>query len=241
MMQVEYRLFAHYADIAGPFHMRPAGKMIGGKWVWTQGPLADFHALVAELLNNPRLNRKLVKNVNFAKIYGAGIIKFAFMIGMITEKQYKELSTRRDAHDRSVWKDPLLDGAYGVNRAYETMFPGVKPLLDLARSTSENRGYVCDYLGRRARIISRHNSALNRVIQGGAATYNKEVLVEVYKIRKYLGLRMEITMHDELGGNLADPVWGVPAMKRVLNHQYRDFKAPILWDIKTGANWAECK
>ena len=240
MMQVEYRLFAHYAKMAGAFHARPLQKMIGGKPVWVQGPLADFHALVAELLNNPLLNRKLVKNINFAMIYGAGLIKFALMLGYITDEQFKRFSDRLSMRDFSVLRDPALAAAADVRAKYLAMFPAVKPLLDLASETSKTRGYICDYLGRRARIESKHHSALNRVIQGGAATYNKEVMIEVYKQRKWLGLRMEITMHDELAGNLADPRT-VGNVKRVLNHQYHKFDAPILWDAKTGDNWAACK
>lgn len=259
MMQVEYRLFAHYANMAGAYHERPKHHLDAkGKRVWTAGPLADFHAVVAELLHrvNPNLNRKLVKNINFAKIYGAGLIKFALMLGQITEEQFKALNARRTQRDRTVWRDPLLAEADALNRAYLDMFPAVGPLLETAALRAqpeclstrckcrelgvEHRGYVRDFLGRRARPEGRYHSALNRIIQGGAATYNKRVLVEVYKARARLGLTLQLTMHDEIAGTLADPRT-VGNVKRVLNRQYYAFRAPILWETKTGENWAACK
>lgn len=249
MMQVEYRLFAHYAKLHAAFHARPLMKKIGGKDVWVQGPLADFHALVSELLLplNPALNRKLVKNINFAKIYGAGLLKFAFMIGMITEEQYVELLELAPQFGKRRWllsdENPYADGlrkADGVNEAYNRMFPAVQVLLNLASETASERGYVKTLMGRRARLAGRFHSALNRIIQGGAADINKRVLVQLYKMRKELGLILRLTVHDEVCGNLIDPKY-LFAVRRVLNHQYFDLRVPILWDAKMGPNWAACK
>lgn len=242
MMQVEYRLFADYAEMHAPFHARPLRKQIGGKWVWIQGPLADFHALVAELLTpiNPALNRKLVKNINFAMIYGAGLVKFALMLGLITEKEFAEFSERLSMRDWSVFDEPGLAKAKQLRETYLKMFPKVKPLLDQASRVAEQRGYVKTLMGRRARLAGRFHSALNRVIQGGAADINKRVLVELYRQRKKLGLTLRLTVHDEVVGDLAD-TRTVGDVKRVLNKQYFNLKVPILWDAKTGANWAACK
>ena len=247
MMQVEYRLFAHYANMAQAYHADPLQKMIGGKPVWIAGPLADFHAVVAELLNNPALNRKLVKNVNFAKIYGAGLLKFAFMLGFITEQEFKRLSELSQRCGRD-WKKrhALLASSPGVVRAgevndeYMRRFPAVGPLLKSASKTAEDRGYVRTLLGRRARLTDRFHSALNRVIQGGAADINKRVIIEVYKLRKELGLTMRLTVHDEVCADLADEGF-LPRIGEVLNTQYFQLRAPILWDIKFGNNWAEAK
>lgn len=245
MMQVEYRLFADYAKITDAFHAPPLQKMINGKLVWIQGPLADFHALVSEILLpfNPKLNRKLVKNINFAKIYGAGLVKFALMIGAITEKQYHEFVQRQIDKDWSVKDDPALAEAKTVNELYDRMFPAVQPLLKLASQTARERGSVYTLMGRRARfgtVNNRYHSALNRIVQGGAADINKRCLLEVYKQRKQLGLRLELTVHDELAGHLEDKAM-LKHVDSVLNTQYFDLRAPILWDSKTGANWAECK
>lgn len=241
MMQVEYRLFAHDAQIHAAFHARPMRKMINGKWVWVQGPLADFHSLVAELLNNPLLNRKLVKNVNFAMIYGAGLIKFALMLGYITAVQFALFTTRMRARDWSVLNEPELAQAKHVREEYFKMFPSVPALLKAAGDAVRERGYIRDLIGRRARPIGREHSALNRRIQGGAATYNKRVLVELYKRRVELMLTLRLTVHDEVVTDLAEKR-GVYSFKKLLNKQYfPQLRAPILWDVHTGDNWAACK
>lgn len=248
-MQIEYRLFAHYAQMHQPFFDEPCQKMIGGKNVWISGPLADFHALVSELLLpiNPLLNRKLVKNINFAMIYGAGLLKFAFMIGMITEQEYNHLAWMLQEAGRD-WsqRNRILDGNEGVQRAkgvrdaYLEMFPRVPLLLKLASKTAEERGWVSTICGRRARLLDGFHAALNRVIQGGAADINKLVLLAVYRERKRLGLTMLVTVHDEIGAGMADPRLEDEVLK-VLNTQQVEVRAPILWDVGVGRNWAEAK
>lgn len=243
MMQVEYRLFADYAGVHEVYHQRPAFELDAkGKVIWIAGPLADFHAAAAKLFQkiNPKMNRKLVKNANFATIYGAGLVKFAFMLGTISEAVYKELAElqQTDWGRQQVRKDPRLQEARETRASYNLMLPAVAPLLKKASQLAEQRGYVRDLIGRRARLVNRFHSSLNRIVQGGAASINKRVTVEVYKQRKQLGFLMQLTMHDELGGTLSGPLG---PMKRVLNHQYFPLKVPILWDAKMGANWAACK
>jgi DNA polymerase I-like protein with 3'-5' exonuclease and polymerase domains len=223
------------------FHQRPTFERDKkGHIVWLSGPLADFHAATAKILQriNPRLNRKLVKNTNFANIYGAGLIKFAFMIGEINERDYKQLRAMQSARDWTYKDDIRLLNSKRIKADYDQMFPNVAPMLKAAREATEQRGWVKDLVGRRARPIHNANSSLNRVIQGGAASINKRVLVETYKERKRLGLTMRLTVHDELAGTLEGPVGPV---KKVLNTQYFPLRAPILWDAKSGNNWAECK
>lgn len=250
MKQIEYRIFAHYAN--DPQILA----------AYAADPDADFHAVVMKLLHRvaPHLNRKLVKNVNFAKIYGAGLIKFAFMLGLISVLDYEELSERLARHDWSALEDYRLDAAREIDDAYNEMFPQVKPLLRRASHIAtppgshdcnwkcekffeqgyEHRGYVCDLIGRRARLTGRFHSALNRIIQGGAASINKMALVAVYEARKSLDFIMRLTVHDELAGDLMNP-GKLGALTALLNHQRFPLKVPVLWDVKTGPNWAACK
>jgi DNA polymerase-1 len=116
----------------------------------------------------------------------------------------------------------------------------VKPLLDRASETARQRGYVMTLLGRRARLKGRFHSALNRIIQGGAADINKRLLIELYRRRKEFGMVMRLTVHDEVMGGLLDR--GMQsAIDKLLNTQYFDLRVPILWSSQVGANWAECK
>ena len=255
MDQVEYRLFAHYANdplVLAAYNAPPPHRtaIIGGKQVFLTGPHADFHAVVMELLHqvNPNLNRKLTKNINFAKIYGAKLLKFALMIGTITEAVWKELNERfrgAIAHKdwqtvREIYADPRLQTARELESAYNRMFPAVEPLLKRASLVAQERGYVMTLMGRRARLTERYHASLNRIIQGGAADINKRVLVEVYRARKALGLVMRLTVHDEVCCGLRDAAM-VNDVDKLLNTQYFDLRVPILWSTATGKNWAECK
>lgn len=213
--QIEYRLFAHYAN---------SEKILAA---YAANPDADFHQMVGDMLRelNPDLNRKLSKNINFMKIYGGGQVKFASMV----------LNVPLD----SVTAEHLAK-ADVVRNQYDRMFPEVGPLLRKASRTAEQRGYVKTYLGRRARLRDRYHSALNRVIQGSAADINKRVLVETYKARKELGITLRLTVHDEINMDMGETS-RLGRLDEVLNHQYYPTRVPILWDVAHGANWAEAK
>lgn len=229
--QIEYRLFAHYAN--DPQILA----------AYAKDPLMDYHKVVQDLLLplNPNLNRKRTKNTNFAKIYAAGLLKFALMLDVITEREFNDVLARRFTRREDQLRYlPKLQPALDVMNAYDQMFPRVAPLIQRAADTAKQRGYVRTLLGRRARLVDRFHSALNRVIQGGAADINKRVLVEVYKQRKALGLTFRLTVHDELDTDIPDASV-VPQLQAILDTQYYDLRVPILWDIGTGANWAEAK
>lgn len=206
--QIEYRLFAHYA--AAPRVLAE----------YKKDPTISFHNMIWEMVKqiNPDIGYKPLKNLNFAKIYGAGLEKVAMMIGM-----------PRYASDRFV-------------RLYDQMFPESKRLLQLASKVAEERGYVCTVLGRRARFKDgrKLHSALNAFIQGTAAEIMKKKLVEVFRKRKVFGFTMRLTIHDELCGDIPDEE-SANKIKELLNRQSFVFKVPILWKVKTGKNWAECK
>jgi DNA polymerase-1 len=84
--QIEYRLFAHYADSA---------KILGR---YAENPETDFHAIVRELIGEarPSITRTEVKTFNFLKIYGGGVGAAARNLG-VDEHTAGEIS---DAYDR---------------------------------------------------------------------------------------------------------------------------------------------
>jgi DNA polymerase I-like protein with 3'-5' exonuclease and polymerase domains len=70
--QQEFRFVVHHAFIRN----LPGAKEAVERY--RNDPNTDFHELTSEITTLPR---KDAKNVNFAKIYGAGVKKFAAMIG----------------------------------------------------------------------------------------------------------------------------------------------------------------
>jgi len=211
--QIEYRIFASLAanpDVLAAF---------------AKDPDADFHQLVTDMVRSlamPSASRKYVKNVNFAKIFGAGTKKIRRMLGC------------------------SMDEAQAFIDAYDQAFPEVGPLIRSVeqairrRHRTEGCGYVRTLTGRRRRYpdLDRLHSGLNAFIQGTAADINKIKLRAVYDERKRLDLTMRFTVHDELDGDIGTPA-KARELQRLLNEPaLPDLKVPIRWGVGIGPNWA---
>lgn len=206
-MQIEYRLFAHYSC---------APKILEE---YTRNPLVSYHQVVWDMVRPYKedIPYKSVKNLNFAKLYGAGIQKIAEMLGV-----------------------PLATAKMFVS-AYDQAFPEVRALLQHAARTAESRRYVKTIAGRRSRFVDRRrlHKALNCVIQGSAADVNKQKIVDLHSQRKKTGFVMRMTVHDEVCGDSPDQKC-TEMVTKILNEQSFDTKVPILWDVNTGSSWGAC-
>jgi DNA polymerase I-like protein with 3'-5' exonuclease and polymerase domains len=126
--QIEYRTFAHYA--ATP-------KVLAA---YEANPRTHFHKLIWSLIGHlvPGLTYKAIKNLNFAKMYGAGLIKLAFMCGFITEQKMMELQSR----GLKRWEQKELEELalmVVVDRIYNEQLPEVEPLLRLASHLAQDQ------------------------------------------------------------------------------------------------------
>jgi DNA polymerase I-like protein with 3'-5' exonuclease and polymerase domains len=228
--------------------------------------LTDFHDAVGDLVlqfAHKQLIRTHVKNINFAQVFGAGVPKMAAQLGVPADQipsyaLWAEACRNRTTH--TVGGPQFLE-VVQLSETYHEMFPSVKPLLALTshlamprhrregcgkacrefhRQGYPHRGWVRTFLGRRARFNDgdRFYSALNRIIQGTEADVIKRILIDVHNRRHELGLIERFTVHDAVAGDLH----GDPAqLKEALNHQYYDFKVPILWEVGVGKTWADAK
>jgi DNA polymerase-1 len=226
--QIEYRMFASYAN-------NP--KIIAA---YKENPDISFHVFMWELIKPyADLPYRKQKDLNFAKLYAAGIVKMAYMLEMITAQQFRELQAEQARRDH-----PLLAEARAVDDIYNREVPEVKPLLARASKLAETRGYVRTILGRRMRFPGgrRLHKALNGIIQGGAADINKRKLVELHKaIRaEEIDMTLRMTIHDEVDGDVPDEN-EAKKVQELLDHQsFPELKVPILWDVGTGENWKAC-
>lgn len=125
---------------------------------------------------------------------------------------------------------------------YHKAFPEVRSLSRQVGDAAKANGFVTSLLGRRARFPDSKFAykALNAVIQPSAADIFKQKVVEVHRERKQTGFVMRMPVHDELCGDVPDAE-GARMVSEILNRQSFPLKVPILWEGKTGANWAECK
>ncbi len=268
---LQFRIFAHYGDdpkiIAAyqrdhqweEIDRRAAEKKARGEALTKEDKITDFHQLVGDLIlefAHQALTRTHTKNVNFAQVFGAGIRKMAFQLGVPPE----QIPSMEEAVESG---GPAFQEVVSLSNTYHTMFPGVKPLLGLTGHLAmpehktgkrgcgwqcrklcgegyPHRGWVRTFKGRRARFGKgdRHYSSLNRVIQGTEADVMKVVMIDVHAERHALGFLERFTVHDALDGDLhGDPY----AMKKFLNRQRLPFRVPILFDVGTGRSWAEAK
>ena len=123
--QQEFRFVVHYAVQ----HRLPGAREAAE--VYRSNPDADFHAMVAEMTG---LDRDTAKNINFAKIYGAGVKKLAAMIGKSPQEaqavvaQYdstlpfvSRLSAICQERANRVGRTELYDGALRHWNQYEAV------------------------------------------------------------------------------------------------------------------------
>ena len=242
-MQVEYRYFAHLINV----------ERINK--VYEKDPEASFHKMVwADVKKiRPDVGYKPMKNLNFARLYSAGIVKLAVMLGDITEAHAKKLNAKyKNRPPRDL---PELQNAIKLDAIYNRVLPEAKQLnrlaMDIAKEghdegckpgcRKEHRGFVKTILGRRATFPGgfRIHAALNAVIQGSCADITKLKLVEVWKRRKELGLLMRHTEHDEVCGDLKQEPGAAARLKELLNRQVIKLRIPIFWDVNTGPDWAD--
>lgn len=226
--QIEYRIFAHYAN--NPTVIQ----------AYRDNPNLHFHKFILELLRPyVKLTYRRQKDLNFAKVYGAGVAKMALMMGFITETQHQKL--KREYPKGVPRTHPLLKETAEIDAIYNREIPEVKPLLKLASDTARTRGFVKTILGRRSRFPDKHrlHKAFNSIDQGGAADINKMKLVELHEAREETQLTLRYTVHDEVDGDIPDQEHA-DKVQAILDRQSIELRVPILWDVSIGANWKEC-
>ncbi len=168
---VEYRLLAHFAQDQALF-----GAIMAE---------VDIHTAMARTLYGDQTigkkdqRRQVMKNVNFARLYGAGVDKIARTAG-VTVMEAKKFLTK-----------------------YDETFPGVKAFTTTVgnvatqRKHDEGTGYVKTPIGRYQPSEDRKEySLVNYLIQGTAADVLKEALLRLDAAG--LGDAMLLPVHDEI-------------------------------------------
>lgn len=250
--QQEYRLIVHFAERLGLRKADIAAQK------YRDDPRTDFHNMVAEMTG---LARKPAKDTNFAKSYGAGIDKFAAMIGQSREK------------------------AMEIMNQYDQEMPFVKELYDLCQRAAEGKGYVllldrarihfnsweptwlseeekrrgwgsggkikmasCSYDEAMSRVEDKDHpwhhkrlkrsecrKAMNAKIQGSGARMTKMSMRACWRA----GHVPLIQIHDELGFSVREEQQGqdiTEIMREVIK-----LNVPMIVDAEYGKNWGDAK
>lgn len=210
--QIEMRMLAHFAKEEG---MINAFKSEG-----------DFFVnLAQQIYQDPTITKKdkrrqVTKNAGYAKIYFAGIAKFAATAG-ITQQAAREFLRTFDMIYPGVnrFQNEVLQEA-AMRRAEEG--------LAYTRSPLTNRKYVAD--------DRQEYKLINYMVQGAAAEVNKRKLVELDNAG--LGEFMFATVHDEV---LLDvPPGQAYDVVKTLNEVMNDDKllsVPVTAGVSFGAQW----
>jgi len=244
--QQEFRLMVHYA------YLQKLSGAAAARQRYQEDPNTDFHAMVAEMTG---LERKPAKDCNFAKAYGAGVDKFAMMIG-----QSKEAAAR-------------------IMNQYDERLPFVKMLYTKCKERVEDRGYIVLLDGARIRFDwwnvlrakyekdnnpdyqadcrwneaqrrvhdpenkwyqqklhrSRTNKAMNALIQGGAARQTKIAMRDVWRA----GYCPVLQIHDELCFSIANEKQAqeIAEIMRIAV----PLALPMKVDAEIGDSWMEKK
>jgi DNA polymerase I-like protein with 3'-5' exonuclease and polymerase domains len=189
----------------------------------------DFFVNIArQLFNEPNFEksdprRQLIKNGGYAKIYGAGIPKFAATAGVSEDvarpfmRDFDDMFEDVPRWIRQVERD-ALDRLANEGEAY-------------IRSPLTNRKHVADE--------GKLYTLVNYVIQGTAGEILKMKMVEADQAG--LGEFMRLPVHDEIdlevpNDQLED---ALATLSDVVNDDQL-LTVPLTWSAETGPNWGDC-
>lgn len=230
--QQEYRLIVHFACRIG---LRGAEE---AKELYINDASTDFHQLVADMTSLPR---RTAKDVNFAKVFGAGVPKFAGMTGMTLEAAHETM----DQYDKLLPFPKLLDEEcknLAQQRGWIRMLDGARMHFDrwepawrdgatgYPRNSREEAAKV--WPGARLKRAFTHK-AMNALIQGSAARQTK-LAMRAWWREKILPL---LQMHDELSASFSDEK--VAARAQELMRDVVKLEVPMMVDAEFGPSWGE--
>jgi len=225
--QQEPRLVVHYASLdqdASVFNVQNAYK---------EGD-ADFHTIVAQMADIPRLQ---AKTINLGLFYGMGKAKLQAELGVSKDKAEELFSI------------------------YHERVPFVKSLTRSVSNRAQQRGQIRTLLGRLCRFhlwepntfgmhkalpfdqaVQEHGpgikraytyKALNKLIQGSAADMTKKSMLELYKE----GIVAHIQIHDELDISVEDDKQAKKIVE--IMESAVDLEIPNKVDYESGKNWGD--
>jgi len=227
--QQEPRLVVHYAALLNIYGVNEVMD------AYKEGD-ADFHSIVAEMAEIPRLQ---AKTINLGLFYGMGKNKLQAELGV----------NKARAED--------------LFRTYHGKVPFVKALMDATMARAQDSGKIRTLLGRLCRFhlwepnqfgihktlpheeaLREHGpgirraytyKALNKLIQGSAADMTKKAMLELYKE----GIIAHIQVHDELDISIKDDK-EAERIVEIMESAVR-LEIPNKVDYEAGKNWGNIK
>jgi DNA polymerase I-like protein with 3'-5' exonuclease and polymerase domains len=239
--QQEFRFVVHYAN---QHKLRKAAEAVAR---YHDDPDCDFHALAATITG---LERTSAKAVNFAKIYGAGVRKFALMIG----KPLAEAQQIYGQYDRELPFLRQLSGIYtrrARSQGYITLYDGARRHFDrfapggkwqkhagpcsLEEAQERLKDPTHPWYRRGPLHRTDTHTALNALIQGSAARHTKLWMRACWRE----GIVPLLQMHDCLDCSVSSRAQA--EMVARLGCEAVQLDVPMRVDLKYGRNWGDAK
>lgn len=221
--QIELRLLAHFC---GDPALRKA---------FEEGQ--DIHRKVAAEINGIETDEVTSEQRNAAKAVNFGIVYGQSAFGL--------------ARSLSI----SMSDAKAFIDAYFDRFPGIRTFIDECIEKAKSKGFAETILGRRRPIeglTSKNRQqislgerlAVNTVVQGSAADLIKKAMIELHRVylNGELQARMLVQVHDELVFDIhkGQVEQESQLIRNIMEHAL-ELEIPVVVDIETGSNWAECK
>ena len=238
LSQIEYRLFAHYANDPSVIEK------------YALNPKIDYHQILADKLGIPR---NPTKRVNFGILYGMGKGKTTTtlrreIIENDTQKLREHLyATYYDPTEEvppieePIPQDVLVKMAVNILDEYHVQNPKIKQMQGQIKQLLGQRGYVKGYFGRRAYLgVDRAYIGLNRVIQGSAADLFKQKMGRLFakeQVAIHKG-KLALQVHDAVYAHV--PLETANVYKTIAHSIVTDcpFRVPVLMDFELALyNW----
>lgn len=244
--QIEYRLLAHHAVGDKSDDIRNS---------YANDPDVDYHRMIGELifsLTGIKLERGILKNVNFGIVYGLSTdglgkyLKTSFEAAKQLMGQYHGAlpfaRATMDACAREVSANGYIETVYGRKSDFDRWIPAGQYGRAAAKQALP-REAALEAWGWGIEPAGAHK-ALNRKLQGGAADLMKKAMVDCYEAGIFAETGYPLmTVHDELdfdreGRDPNAPYWAdlIHAMENCIL-----LRVPVRVSCKAGKNWSECK
>ena len=223
--QQEPRLVVHYASLQNLYGVDEVVESY-------KNNDADFHKIVADMANIPRLQ---AKTINLGLFYGMGKNKLQAELGVSKLK------------------------SEDLFRTYHDKVPFVKQLMDATMKRAQDSGKIRTLMGRLCRFplwepnqfgihkalphdqaLLEHGpgirraytyKALNRLIQGSAADMTKKAMINLHKE----GIIPHIQVHDELDVSVKDDKEAKQIVQ--IMESSVELEVPNKVDYEAGENW----
>jgi putative DNA primase/helicase len=238
LSQQEFRFIVHYA---ARHRLSKAAEAVA---LYRNDPHTDFHKLVSEWTER---DRQISKGTNFAKAFGAGVRKFAAMIGK-SETEAQAIYDRYDRElpfvsqlsqlcERIVRKQGYLTLYDGARRHWNQWAPGgtwKKGLGPCSREEAFERVRDPEHPWYRKPLYRTDTrKAMNALIQGSAARHTKLWMRACWRE----GVVPLLQMHDALDCSVSSSEQAERVAQ--LGREVVKLEVPMEVDLAFGRNWGD--